>query len=303
MQPTNERSRPPAGSIHQSSPDCSTARVGTQTTKPVHVTQETQETQETQIHKTHTETQRSTLPEWFQAHRHLGWSEYVQRVIQLWRSCLPAATAENADWIKEQAFFAFCRLLHGHEAMAPFLRQPKAALKHLEMALTWTAMGINATEARAMFLACWQKVRCRLGRGPVEQAVDEARALRFVPAVSDSRPDDDGTEQSYAFFISIAGHLQVVMGDRPIALPCRKLAAAMKISANTVSRYARWAVVDRFLVKTAEHAFRSAGKSTAAEYRFDVSRFRGLRRKAQEGTADSFRTASGDGGGGDVFDL
>jgi len=135
------------------------------------------------------------------------------------------------------------------------------------------------------------------GHGPLQQAVEAGRRLRLL--ISDElrefRPVEDSSqrdEHDYEFFISVAGHLQVIMGDRNILLPCREVSEQMKVSPRTVSRFQQWGVEDKFLVKVKEHSFRSKGGGSAAEFRFDVSRYSGLESRAQDGTSESFLRAT-----------
>ena len=131
---------------------------------------------------------------------------------------------------------------------------------------------LNRDDAEIKFLSAWQRIKFPPGSGPMELALSTAteRQLVLRPAVMVLRPD------SYAKFISLAGWLQVVVGDKPIILPCRRTADLLIVSPMSISRLREWAVEDGYLTFVKEHAFRSAGQSEATEFRFNVSRFRCL---------------------------
>lgn len=205
-------------------------------------------------------------------------------------------TATSDTWTATP-IFRFVWLIRGHVDVQHVIHNPKAAIVLVERVIgAWSAsskvhppygrngdawldwFGLGSMDAHAEFIDVWTKSRFKPGHDPLEQAIDAARQLRLLPNAETmaKRPDD------YARFISIAGHLQVVMGDQPIFLPCRKLAAKMGVSDMTVSRYRRWAVEDGFL-QTVKHAqFRSGGRSDATEFRFAVDRFKALAERAQQ---------------------
>jgi hypothetical protein len=81
----------------------------------------------------------------------------------------------------------------------------------------------------------------------------------------------------------------VIVGNQNITLPCENLAELMNVSAMTISRYRNWAVKDGYLRRVKEHKFSSRGQGNATEFRFDVSRWRCLDEKAQQGTASGFQ--------------
>jgi hypothetical protein len=95
--------------------------------------------------------------------------------------------------------------------------------------------------------------------------------------------------RGYEQFLSIAGWLQVGMGDRNILLPVHKLASLLEVDPRTIGRYRQWAIVDGFLVEVAE-AQHDSGRAT--EYRFNVARCRMLEEAAQQGTQESYHAAN-----------
>lgn len=89
------------------------------------------------------------------------------------------------------------------------------------------------------------------------------------PEIAVNRP------KRYQLFIKFCAHLQFNVGDVPIYLPTRKIGSLLSVTPITISRYCEWAVTDAYIVKVAESEFHphSKGKSKAASYSFDLSRF------------------------------
>lgn len=152
---------------------------------------------------------------------------------------------------------------------------------------------VEKAEAKAEFYDVWQKSRYLPGHDPIEQAIIANRKNRLLirDDIREKRPvspSSEADERDYEFFIGIAGHLQVAMGNEPIKLPCGKLSEALGLSAMTISRFRRWAIEDRYLTVSKAHKFRSKGVSEATEFFFDVSRYAKLKEKAQPGTIEAF---------------
>lgn len=203
--------------------------------------------------------------------------------------------------------FHFIRYLRSHRDMARYADNPKGALDAFEKHLRgWTRtrvqqrqappfghngndcwqdwFGIDKNEARAAFLDSWEKVRYQPGQGPIEQAIDRARRTRLHPPkhVMDKRPPEDpGDLKTYTFFLSVAGHLQVVMGDKTVFLPCRKFGTALGVTRTTISRWRRWAAEDGYLSVVSAHKFRADERSDSTGFRFAVERFDCLKERAQ----------------------
>jgi len=137
--------------------------------------------------------------------------------------------------------------------------------------------GIDRVAAQAYFLKAWESVRYRPGHSPLDNAVAHAKkcGVTLSDSVRAKRPEE------YATFIAIAAWLQVAMGDTTILLPCQKVGDLMGMTKMTISIYRRWAVDDGYLVITKAHN-RGAGEST--EFRFNLSRFKGIEEKSQQAT-------------------
>ncbi len=123
----------------------------------------------------------------------------------------------------------------------------------------------NAEDARAEFFDVWGKIKFPPGCSPLETALELAKECRLVPP--------DCPTDSYADFISLAGHLQALRGPNMILLPCHKLGRLLGLSHMTIARYREWAVKDGHLRITRAHKF---GSHEATEFRFDVNRYAAL---------------------------
>jgi hypothetical protein len=135
-------------------------------------------------------------------------------------------------------------------------------------------------------------VRYLPGQGPLENAIDEARVLPLDLAaeVMERRSD------YYPVFVALAGHLQVIMGARPILLPVEKVGPLLGVKPMTVSRYRECAIEDGYLREVTPAVFRAKGKrGRATEFVFNVSRFAILQQRAAPGTVELFQSAKREG--------
>jgi len=129
----------------------------------------------------------------------------------------------------------------------------------------------NSGEPEIEFLTNWDKVRCAPGRSPLDEAIRKSNEIPLEPSRC-----EDGKLPLYKKFVSVAGHLQVTMGNQNILLPCEKLAGVLGTNKMMISRMRHLAVRDGYLKVVKESRFRSKGNSEATEFRFDVSIFEGL---------------------------
>jgi len=179
----------------------------------------------------------------------------------------------NDPWLSP--LFEFTWLTKGHPQMKNLTACQ--ALKHVEAWLVngrsgsrdemwvdkFSTVGVDdAEDARAEFIDLWGKIKFPPGCSPLETALARAKERRLVPA--------DCPTDSYADFISLAGHLQALRGANMILLPCHKLAELLGLSHMTIARYREWAVKDGHLRITRAHKF---GSHEATEFRFDLSRY------------------------------
>jgi hypothetical protein len=118
------------------------------------------------------------------------------------------------------------------------------------------------------FMSSWLSVRFVPGRDILGSAAELAK--RNLLASSQDRG------KLYGQFISLAGALQLLMGDKPIMLPIRKVALILGCNPRTVSDLRKFAIQDRLLVVTQPHSFQSPlrHKNMATEFHFAIERFK-----------------------------
>jgi len=187
---------------------------------------------------------------------------------------------EGEEW--QSPLFSFVRIVKGHPDLIGLTS--KGALQTVERILKGRLTGdpwsrhfyIDREDAQVEFLACWEKIRFVPGWDPLDQAVERSKKMQLIP--KNERTD------GYQNFVSIAGWLQVTMGDRNIMLPCEKLGELLNCTQMTISRYRQWAMEDGLLTKMKEHRFKAGGGGDATEFRFDTSRYDCLAAKAQKET-------------------
>jgi hypothetical protein len=187
---------------------------------------------------------------------------------------------DGEEW--QSPLWSFTRLVKGHPQMIGL--RADEALRVVEKAIggwfgrkgdAWNAyFEIEAEDAQVEFLSCWERVRFVPGWEPLEQAIEQAKKMQLIPA--------NKRTLGYQMFVSIAGWLQVTMGDRNIMLPCDKLSGYLKCKPMTISRYRTWAVEEGLLRIVKEHRFRSGGGGEATEFRFETSRYDCLARCAED---------------------
>jgi len=125
----------------------------------------------------------------------------------------------------------------------------------------------DADDIKRDFMSSWISVRFVPFRDILGSAAELAK--RNLLASSQDRG------KLYRQFISLAGALQVLMGNRPIMLPTRKVALLLGCNPRTVSDLRKFAIQDRLLVVTQPHSFQSSrqSKNMATEFHFAIERF------------------------------
>jgi len=145
---------------------------------------------------------------------------------------------------------------------------------------------LDVDEIYTEFICNWHAVRYRIGETPLGNAIQKAERFPLRPW----RAKGHRVRLSrYSRFVSIAGWLQVSMGDCPILLPVGKLAELIGVSPMQVTRYRQMAQLDGYLRIVCGHNYT---RRKATEFRFDVTRFPVLQSHAQVGTEHSFAVAS-----------
>ena len=185
---------------------------------------------------------------------------------------------EGEAW--QSPLWSFVRIVKGHPDLIGL--RSKAALQAVERILKGRLTGdawmrhfhLEREDAQVEFMGCWEKIRFVPGWDPLEQAVQRAKQMQLIPPTERT----DG----YVRFVSIAGWLQVTMGNRNIMLPCEKLSEYLQCKPMTISRYRRWAIEDELLTQVKEHRFKPGGGGEATEFRFATSRYKCLASTAEK---------------------
>lgn len=125
--------------------------------------------------------------------------------------------------------------------------------------------GIGTDEAQAEMLDSWDKVRYLPGLSPLQSAAEMSEQMPVI--ISDEKRLERGA--AYERFVSLAGWLQVTVGDRNILLPVKEIAVMFKMTTMTISRFRRNAIKDGFLDEIKASEFK---KHKATEFRFHVER-------------------------------
>jgi hypothetical protein len=242
----------------------------------------------------------------------LPWEEFLVEAHKANREHLEAIETDddpNSSWQLETPLFRFAHLVWSRPDLGDDAHRAAALFAKVETTLKhWTAgykrkklrppngfagdpweewFGIGREEAKAEFLDLWPKFRFPANQTPLEAAVMLARRMAILPSneVCERRGvERNNTTIGYVMFLSVCGHLQAMMGDRVIYLPQEPLAKALRVQGRTISRWRQWVVEDGYLRQTAP-----AGRRCAAEYRFDISRWKCLEVKASPGTAEGFK--------------
>lgn len=145
---------------------------------------------------------------------------------------------------------------------------------------------LTAEDIYFEFISNWDRVRYKIGETPLGNALGKAKAFPLVPARASRHRE---FLASYSRFISIAGWLQVTMGDRSILLPVGKLSETLGVAPMTITRYRQTAEADGLLSIVKQHTY---SKGEATEFRFNVAAFPILLDHAQRGTEGSFGEAA-----------
>jgi hypothetical protein len=242
----------------------------------------------------------------------LPWEDFLGKAIDATRDHLDSIEADGdytTAWQTQTPMFRFAHLVWSRPDLGPDAHRPAAVFTRIESTFKqWTTycrkrkgqeppngftgdaweewLGIYREDAKTEFLTLWPKFRWPANQSPLEAAVLLARRLLVIPTddICEKRMvERNNPTIGYCFFLSVAGHLQVMLGDQPIFLPQDDLAKLLHVQGRTISRWRSWAVEDGMLRQT-----EPPGRRRAARYRFDISRWDALAKKASPGTAEGF---------------
>jgi Bifunctional DNA primase/polymerase, N-terminal len=121
----------------------------------------------------------------------------------------------------------------------------------------------SADEAQIDFLHCWTHIR----NVPFQDVLGNALQLaKEKPLYSSTLRGD-----LYRRFINLSAWLQLLMGNQPIFLPCRKLSPLFGCSHTTIGQLAQMATKDGLLVIVGREHFSSTDNRKAREYQFNLN--------------------------------
>ncbi len=176
-----------------------------------------------------------------------------------------AGDSAKPEW--QTGVFHFVRLLRAHPGI--FEHKAIDVLKWLDKnKLKWeAAFRIGRADYEAEFVDTWDRVRLLPGADPITSALEYSKLHRLglPPKIAEERVE------SYRDFVSLCGWLCVTVGKKRIAVPCREIAAALRCSSMTVSRFRKQAQQDGILKLVKRH-HRSVGgePGEATQFRFAV---------------------------------
>lgn len=201
-----------------------------------------------------------------------------------------------------QRLFLFIRLSKAHPSLGKITAE-KAAQAIDKVFRAWQAqyqdaanticekcLGGTQEDLHVAILQAWDKVRYLPGYSPLTNALERTRRTPLKL----SREHAPKFTAVYERFVSIAGWLQVAMGDRPIFLPVHELSVLLHVQPMTITRYRQWAIEDGLLrlAPGGESKYNGPGrKGRATEFRFNVGRFPILSDTAEDGTDQSYDAA------------
>jgi hypothetical protein len=188
---------------------------------------------------------------------------------------------DQAEWQSEG--FYFVRLVKAHPDMVRKDADQAVALVDKTMAKLvkqlpakerfdpWEHyLGVGKEDVYAEFYDQWDKIRHLPGFSPLANALEMAKRRPLSVLAEHKR----AFAANYEVFISLAGWLQVDMGDTPILLPVEQVAELLGVTPKSVSRYRQWAVADGYLRELREAQFGGPGQDgRATEFVFDIARW------------------------------
>jgi len=125
--------------------------------------------------------------------------------------------------------------------------------------------GMDSEEIYLEFISNWSDIKFREGEGVLDRAYAKAKRnpLRHKKYTGNSHLT------GYAEFISLAGWLQVEVGEADIVLPLKLVAKLRGVTTRTVTLHIKKGLMDTFLIPVDLKTY--PGK--APTYRFDADQF------------------------------
>ena len=125
---------------------------------------------------------------------------------------------------------------------------------------------LDSEDLQCDFVYSWERMRYRIGEGPLAVAFGQAQEDPLDLPESDTWRD----LETYRLFVTLAFRLQLIKGDEPIFLPRRRIGELLGRSHTQIMRYCAQAVDQGYLELANPHSL--VGRK-AAEYWFDAWRF------------------------------
>jgi hypothetical protein len=199
----------------------------------------------------------------------------------LWQHCREALdTPTTYEDQAVSAMFRFVREMMCFPFHPKYLKDPEAVADLLEEAYLKFSIHVTVPDQyllweelqgeRQDFVDIWLQMRYPPGSDPLTVAAEEAKEKPFIPMPP--------TSTLFAQVVSIAGNLQMRVGDKDIVLPQERMASVLGVSQMSISRNLALARKRGFLriVQGCDHS-----KKRAAKYRFNLDVFSGNGREKQ----------------------
>ena len=195
--------------------------------------------------------------------------------------CIRAAKSQIERWETEgywdhggrySAMFFFVRDLMGTKYLSG-ITDPEVVMEKIsrafprrhpeDMNYVWDLLGFGELDDPSMeFIETWDSIKFPAHLSPL--------VLAFNLAIENPLSPVDGekwTSAEFGRFISLAGWLQVVVGDEDIFLPVEQVGKYLKLSAMCISRHRSYAQKKGFLTLTEEHIPHSKASRFRSSFR------------------------------------
>jgi hypothetical protein len=185
-----------------------------------------------------------------------------------------------AEW---QVPFLMARAAHAHPDAAKYQDGvANIAVKVHQECKEVREVYPNIEDFGALFVKAWKDVKFRPGEDLLQAAI---RLADRVPL----RLTDEhqvNAMPGYKRFISMCGHLCVLLECDRIKLPRKEVAAVLSVRPATVTAYRQQAVEQGYLKVVAPHIYNPAGRGEATLFRFSVERWKYVAEKMKAQPVD-----------------